>query len=276
MPRKKKYQPCELINYIGEYVLSLKQAQIINATGVAQWLTQTKKINIRYQAFTRCPEAKQYIEDYNQNVREASSKDAGRNTVTYVTMDIDAEASKMENLNDRKKRLVEIDNQLEQMVFTYNRLHKEKKELELKLASEKAVRETQAQDIARLQEEKTELIQRLSEAETKIKKAKCVERKYITYIRKYLYEPIMRAQLIQAGLVKIDGTQVLPEEFKVLMDGSSNIEKTIHDFIHFFSTTDETMSFEEPQLPDVENVQTNNKVLSFTDRLLNRLKDLED
>lgn len=277
MPRKKKFQPEVLIGYINEYALALKQARVITATDIAVWLKNTKALDIRYQTLTRCREAKEYINAYNQNVREAQLHNSGQ-VVTYTTMDIQAEAKRMEDPEERCKRLVELDNELEQMAYAYSRLHQEKTELELQMKMASARQETQKRDIEKLQEENRELIKKLDVSEEKVRKLKKEGQQYLAYIKQFLYEPVMKAQLLQSGLVKAKegGKQVLPKEFQPLMDDSSSVEKTIQNFIHILNTSDKEILFEEPQEPAAETVKNDTKVLPFPGRIISMFKDLED
>lgn len=215
---------------------------------------------------------------YNQNVKEAQSGNGCQ--VTYTTMDIQLACKKMEDPQERRKRLLEIDNELEQMAYAYSCLNKEKLELELQIKAANARQEIQTHQIEELQEENKELIQKLNELKEKNRRSNKVEKQYLAYIKQYLYEPIMKAQLIQARLVVTNGNekQILPKEYQFLMEDSLSVEKTIQKFIQIINV-DEKILFEEQQGQGVEKVkkETNEtKVLSFTDRLMEKFRDLED
>lgn len=268
MPRNKKYNTQQLIGYVCEYIRSLGNAQLITASEVAEWVNREKKPEypVTYQTFTRsCREAKEYINAYNSRVREAQAGTFCENFV-YVTMDINKEVDATSLPEKRRERFLELDHTLEVMAAKNGELEQKVKRAEY---DNKILEES----LNAVVMENQKITLDLKEANIKIQELKRMERLYVSYIEKYMYNPVMRAQLALAGLVQLEGKQVLPKEYKGVMD-TANIRETIQAFMRMKCDTETEPWLEETAEP--APVPHDNKVLPIKQRLKRKLKGLEE
>lgn len=197
MARPKSVSEDEIIALINEYYLKYPN-MMIKASDLERYANANGHPNLKAYSIRRCPKAKQYIDKINAD-----------NQVTLVTtiatwsqLDVDAFLNLNRSRSDLKKALIQRDNYYGEVCRTAGEFLNDKNRLETKITRMQSEIDDLKNQIAQLEQMKTNKINQYSqEMLSKMKKV----------LDTYVYPDIANEILKKEGLESLFGLYVNPD-----------------------------------------------------------------
>ena len=221
--KPEKYTSEQIDRYLQLYLQQKKNLEPVSATGVAKWCNAVLHVepSLVYTDFTRKPEIKAKIEEYNKRLLNAitnpmdSSSDASM-TVEYIDIE---EVMKSYSGSDKIRSILQRANiNLENLLEENRKLRKSRLEDQKTTETMKVERESLIKNSDQMKQKLQESgkeIKRASEDVARLKKVIAMQQEYI---EKHVYEPISINHFMAMGFENDSGLASMPKNYECLID----------------------------------------------------------
>lgn len=203
MARPKSFSEDEIIALINEYYLQYPN-MVIKASDLERYANTHGYPNFKAYSIRRCPKAKQYIDKIN-----ADNQVSLETTIaTWKQLDVDAFLNLNRSRSDLKNALIQRDNYYGEVCRSAGEFLKDRKRLEAKITQLKSEINDLKNQIALLEQMKTNKINQYSQQMlSKMKKV----------LDTYVYPDIANEILKKEGLDSLFGLYVNPDSIETEM-----------------------------------------------------------
>lgn len=273
MSRQRKYTDDELISFAKQYIRSKKDFRHISASAIAAFCNDELRLypRLTYHDFAdRRPVVKAFIEKYNSRLAiDDTDEDTGIKVLPTTLLNVDKGAAAFKDEKAGKRYLQGVNKRLSMMIEANHRLsdrltevQKENRAIRDALDNVKATRDALEKDtttIIRDQKQRNVALRKELESE------KQKNRLLLSYVDRFIGEPVMLKQLSEMGLDVPHDDASVPELAEQLA-GGNGLEKRVLDYFDGMKVQPGRQSDET--ITDGENlpVLTGNTPESETDK----------
>lgn len=239
MPRKRRYTTDFLKNILDEYLVYKSDYRKIRVSDVVIYCNEKYNLSppLNYQDFTRNPEIKKIIDDYN-NTLESKIIDKDGELLVNRDFTLDVREfyglgfaqleKKISTINEHLKRVSNINSDL---ITEINKTRADNRNIRSeKISLEKKTLELET-ELEKIKKEKHEVSNQL-------KVEKQIKAKLYDYIKVHITDPIVQQHLVDIGMLK-------KEDVTIEIHNDVDMEDAL---VQFYSSGDTILSKEETDI----------------------------